>query len=475
MADRELLRRIPKIDVLLAQDALARLCDTMPYEQVRSFARSWVDDLRADVLAGRAQSVPDAAQAAEDVASRLSRRGRFHLKRVVNATGIVLHTNLGRAPLGEAVSNHVAQVARGYCNLEYNLEQGRRGSRYAHVEELICELTGAEAACVVNNNAGAVFLVLDTLCKGEAVAISRGELVEIGGSFRVPDIMARSGARLIEVGTTNKTHVRDYEDAIRDGGATTLLKVHTSNFVMRGFTESVSVPELARVAAAQDPRPLVIYDAGAALLVPPVSVGIPSALSVRAALEEGADVVSFSGDKLVGSAQAGIIVGRRDLVEKIKRNQLCRMLRVDKLSLAALEMTFQTCLNPARAIEEVPTLHMLSLGRPECRERVVRVRACLEEEFPAEWFDVVEVKDEAGGGSLPGVELPGAALSLRVDGLSADELERGLRAQTVPVITRVRDDAVLLSGRTLQDGDEKLVRTALGAVVRARTGRGGAA
>lgn len=330
MADRELLRRIPKIDVLLAQDALARLCDTMPYEQVRSFARSWVDDLRADVLAGRAQSVPDAARAAEDVASRLSRRGRFHLKRVVNATGIVLHTNLGRAPLGEAVSNHVAQVARGYCNLEYNLEQGRRGSRYAHVEELICELTGAEAACVVNNNAGAVFLVLDTLCKGEAVAISRGELVEIGGSFRVPDIMARSGARLIEVGTTNKTHVRDYEDAIRDGGATTLLKVHTSNFVMRGFTESVSVPELARIAAAQDPRPLVIYDAGAALLVPPVSVGIPSALSVRAALEEGADVVSFSGDKLVGSAQAGIIVGRRDLVEKIKRNQLCRMLRVDK-------------------------------------------------------------------------------------------------------------------------------------------------
>ncbi|ERL07217.1 L-seryl-tRNA(Sec) selenium transferase [Olsenella profusa] len=451
MVDHNLLRRIPKMDVVLGQECIAQLLTEASPEQVKAFVRDELEGLRRRVLAGEVTSVSEPDDLCEVIARDFKRRGPYHLRRVINATGIVLHTNLGRAPLGREVAEHVADVASGYSNLEYDLDAGERGSRYAHLERLICELTGAEDAMVVNNNAGGVFLMLDTLCKGEGVAVSRGELVEIGGSFRVPDIMARSGARLVEVGTTNKTHPTDYERAMAEQGVTTLLKVHTSNFVMRGFTESVSVTELADLARPSGA--LVLYDVGSTFLFPGEAFGIPGAQTVRGALSEGADLVSFSGDKLLGSAQGGLIVGRRALIERIKKNPLTRMLRIDKLSLAALEMTLQLSRSERSAKEQVPTLRMLAMTREDCHRRARALAEALETGVPTAEVEEVELEDEAGGGSLPGVELPGAGVAVSLPGLSARELELRLRGSATPIIVRVKDGRVCLSARTLLSGD----------------------
>jgi L-seryl-tRNA(Ser) seleniumtransferase len=458
VSDQSLLRKIPKTDVLLAHPKVVDACERYSYEQVKAFVRSYLDGLREGVLAGRIVEMPSLDEVASDAIARFERRGPYDLCRVINATGIVLHTNLGRAPLGHDAAQHVASIAEGYSNLELDLDTGKRGSRFSHVEGLLCELTGAEAAMVVNNNAGAVFLILNTLCQGERVALSRGELVEIGGSFRVPEIMARSGADLVEVGTTNKTHIDDYVRALEDG-ASVLLKVHTSNFVMTGFTESVSVAELS--ALAREHEALLLYDVGSATLFPSEALGIQGGVSVRSALKDGADLVCFSGDKLLGSAQAGIIVGRRDLVERIKRNQLARILRIDKLSLAALEMTLQCCRDPKEALENVEALRMLSMSEQECKGQAEALLADLERAFDTLQAEVVPVMDEAGGGSLPGVELAGYAVAVEVPGLTADELERALRASRVPIIARIRDGRVLLSVRTLFEQDRPDVVSAL--------------
>lgn len=454
MVDQGLLRRIPKTDVVLAEPHVSALVERFSYEQVKAFVRDELETLRRHVIAGGITSIDELPTLCERMVADFERRGPYRLRHVINATGIVLHTNLGRAPLGPEVSAHIAEVARGYSNLEYQLDEGRRGSRYAHVEDLICELTGAEASMVVNNNAGAVFLMLDTLCRGEGVAISRGELVEIGGSFRVPDIMARSGAELIEVGTTNKTHPSDYERALAEDGVAALLKVHTSNFVMSGFTEDVSVTELVALARPRDA--LVLYDVGSALLFPNEVLGIQGGVTVRGALREGADLVSFSGDKLLGSAQGGIIVGRRPLIERMKRNPLTRMLRIDKLSLAALEMTLQLSRSQDEALAKVPTLRMLSLSREACHEAAEDLARHLRAAAPSCDCAVVALEDEAGGGSLPGVELAGAGVALGVPGIDAPQLERSLRSHDVPIITRVKDGRVLVSTRTLagDDADE---------------------
>ncbi len=458
MTRQDLLRSIPKVDVVLAHPQIAQLVQGVGHEHVKAFVREELDGLREGVLAGEVHAIPSLEGFCADVARAFGRRGGFHLRRVVNATGIVLHTNLGRAPLGEDFAAHVAKVAAGYSNLELDLESGRRGSRYCHVEDLVAQLTGAEAAMVVNNNAGAVFLMLDTLCKGAGVAISRGELVEIGGSFRVPDIMARSGANLMEVGTTNKTHESDYVRAM-DEGATTLLKVHASNFVMQGFTEEVGIAELSALASKRGAR--VLYDAGAAFLVGGKLLGIPTATSVRKALADGADVVCFSGDKLMGSAQAGFIVGRRELVDLMKGNPLTRMLRIDKLSLAALEATLQASRGDGEAMHRVPALRMLAMGRGECMEQAEELCKLLAAHVLGARFSVVELSDEAGGGSLPGVMLAGAGVAVDPDCISADELERRLRSSEVPVIARIREGRVLLSVRTLLEGDSSCVVAAL--------------
>lgn len=445
--NQALLRQIPKMDLLLDHPLLADLCQRTSRAAVKAAIQETLQQLRRDIADGSVRSVPDPEQLCRQILSGADTG--CHLRRVINATGVVLHTNLGRAPLSPEAADNLSRIARGYCNLEYDLDRGCRGSRYDHVEELICRLTGAEAAMVVNNNAGAVFLMLNTLARGKNVAISRGELVEIGGSFRVPEIMEQSGARLVEVGTTNKTHPRDYEAAMEEKGATVLLKVHTSNFAIIGFTESVPVDTLSRIARAHEG--LTLYDLGSCFQFPCEYLGLHEGESAAQALSAGADVVCFSGDKLMGSAQAGILAGRKALIDQIRRNHLTRMLRIDKLSLAALEIALRDSLDPQTAIRKIPTLRMLAMTREDCRTQAQDLcRQLCGLGFAAE---VIDTDDEVGGGSLPGLRLPSAAAAVSCDFLTASALEKVLRSQEMPIISHIQKDRVLLSPRTFCEGD----------------------
>lgn len=460
--NQELLRRIPKVDVLLAGPTLTAACQTYPYAFVKAMVQSYLSELRADILHGDLCQLPSGEEMAEAVARRLGEQGLYSLKRVINATGVIVHTNLGRAPLGPEVAAHVAQVAQGYGNLEFDLDTGKRGSRYSHVESLLCRLTGAEAALVVNNNAGAVFLILNTLARGKAVAISRGELVEIGGSFRVPEIMEQSGAILAEVGSTNKTHLYDYERAIDRQGAQLLLKVHTSNFSMSGFTEEVELPQLVQLGRERGCP--VLYDAGAAFIFPGERLGLHSGMVVEKCLRCGTDLVCFSGDKLLGSAQAGIIVGKKDYIEGIRQNPLTRMLRIDKLSLAALEASLHYYLEPELAIGKIPVLALTALSPESCRERALALQARATQAAPSLTTAVAPLEDEVGGGSLPGVTLPGYALRLESSRFSPQELEAQLRQRPVPIVGRISKNGVLLSTRTLFPEDDSEIIAALAAL-----------
>ena len=453
--DTTCLRQIPKMDKLLSTPEIQAAGAGLPRTLVREALQAGLDTLRSDLLQGAVMPENTVLYAA--LAARVRDAGRFRLRPVINATGIVLHTNLGRAPLGSAISQHVAEIAAGYSNLEFDLQAGKRGSRYAHIEALLCKITGAEAALVVNNNAAAVFLMLDTLASGKRVAVSRGELVEIGGSFRVPEIMRRSGAELMEIGTTNKTHFYDYENAIT-AGAGALLKVHTSNFTIQGFTEEVPVDELAPLAHERE-IPL-LYDVGSGFLLPPSNpalrqrgVDIPAAVAA-------ADVVCFSGDKLTGGGQAGILLGRSTYISAMKRNQVTRMLRTDKLTLAALEAVLRCCLDRETALKELPVYAMLEASSTELKDRAAVLEQLLLDhtELAAE---AVPCDDEPGGGSLPGVTLPGWAVAVRHKSLSANQLEQLLRQAETPIICRIHEGRVLLSVRTLLPGDEELLLAAL--------------
>ncbi|MBE0599612.1 MAG: L-seryl-tRNA(Sec) selenium transferase, partial [Desulfuromonadales bacterium] len=371
MTRQDLLRRLPAIDRLLHEPALRQLAESCPPALLLESAQQAVDELRREILADPS-SLPDltlnsvAARAAGLAQSRL----RPSLQPVLNATGTLLHTNLGRAPLSEAALRAAGEVARGYSNLEFNLETGERGHRYAHVEELLCRLTGAEAATAVNNNAGAVLLALAALAQGREAVVSRGELVEIGGAFRVPEVMAAGGVRLREVGTTNKTHLRDYRQAI---GADTalLLKVHTSNYRIVGFTAAVPAAEL--VALGREHGVPVMEDLGSGMLLDLSEYGLPREPTVAEAVAAGIDVVTFSGDKLLGGPQAGLIVGRKEAVEKIRRHPMARALRIDKLTLAALEATLRHYLDPRQALQQLPVLRMLAAPSEEIRRRCRRL------------------------------------------------------------------------------------------------------
>ena len=456
--NQNLLRKLPKVDVLLASPLLAEAEKTFSKNMVKEAAQKCLQDIRTSILNGETDTVPSPAVLAEQILKELHRVGGDHLKKVINATGVVLHTNLGRAPLGEDAAAHIARIVSGYCNLEYDIEAGTRGSRYSHVEELLCRLTGAEAAMVVNNNAGAVFLMLNTLAKGKNVAISRGELVEIGGSFRVPEIMEQSGSHLVEVGTTNKTHEEDYLDAIRNQDAAVLLKVHTSNFSMIGFTESVPVAGLSKIA--KESNSLVLYDIGSCFLFPGEYLGIHGGETARSALQDGADVVCFSGDKLTASSQAGILVGKKEYIDRMKRNHLTRMLRVDKLCLAALETGLRHWLDPKEAREKVPALRMLSMTPEDCKARAEALKNQLSKAAPSLLWEVEEVQDEVGGGSLPGLMLDGFARAVSSEKMDAMDIERFLRLRDIPIVTRIWKDRVLISPRTLCAGDESELQKA---------------
>ena len=431
------LSRLPKTDALLARPELAGR--GLPYPLARRAVRAALEEARQALLAGELDQAPgEAALAARalDLARALSRPGP---RRVVNATGVVLHTNLGRAPLSPRAAA-AAAAAAGYCALEYDLDAGGRGGRTGRVEALLTQLTGAEGAFVVNNNAAAVLLMLSVLAAGRGVAISRGELVEIGGGFRVPDILARSGARLVEVGTTNKTRPADYAAALDSGAAQVLLKVHPSNFKVVGFTQSASLAELGELA--RDRGVPLFCDLGSAA---------PGSPELREAVA-WADAVCFSGDKLLGGPQAGILLGRAALMDRLRSDPLARALRIDKLSLAALEATLLDWRDGAAA----PVAAMLAASPAELRARAEALARALS---PLCLCEVAETTGEAGGGSNPGEALPAWAVALE----PAEELEAFLRGWRVPVLGRIHGGKLLLDVRTLLPGDGEEIAAALAA------------
>jgi len=429
-------RTLPSVGALLERAPVRALLDSAPRSLV-------VDAVRATVAQAResATSPADDEAWAAAIADRLADLSRPSLRRVVNATGIVLHTNLGRAPLADAALDAISAIASGYSNLELDLERGARGSRYVHCASLLRELTGAEDALVVNNCAAALVLALNTVADGREALLSRGELVEIGGSFRVHEIMAKSGALLREVGATNRTHLADYERAI--GPATgVLLKVHRSNFALHGFIAEATVQELAPLAASHGLP--ILHDLGSGLLVSLDSIGLRGEPTARAALEAGATIVVMSGDKLLGGPQAGLIVGDARWLDAMRRNPLARSYRVDKLTLAALEATLALYRDPPRALREIPTLALLATPAAALRERAESLRLALQRDGIA--GETVETTGSVGAGAFPDAALPGAAVALEGD---AERWAARLRAGTPAVVGRVHDGRMHLDLRAV--------------------------
>ncbi len=441
-------RKLPSVNTLLEREAVRSMLGRLPRSLVVESVRTTIDEARKGRILPKDDSDWDAA-----VQRTVERAAKPSLERVINATGVVLHTNLGRAPLPLAAIDALETAARGYTNLEYDLEAGARGSRYSHCVQLLRELTGAEDALVVNNNAAALVLALNTFAAGKGVVISRGELVEIGGSFRIPDIMERSGARLIEVGSTNRTHAADYESALGNGDAAAVMKVHRSNFAMQGFVAEVDTRALAALATARG-VPLV-HDLGSGLLIPLDDIGLTGEPTAADVVRSGASIVTMSGDKLLGGPQAGIIVGTRDLVQRMRDNPLLRALRVDKFTIAALEATLALYRDPARAMQLVPVLAMLSQSLPELRNR-----ASLVQQKVGNAAKVVDSEASVGGGAFPNARIPSVALSFE---RGAEELERRLRAGDPPVIGRISEGRLLLDLRTVSGDDEfvSAIRAAL--------------
>ncbi len=449
---QKLLRNLPKVDA--AVDMMRR---REPVEERRvpvltDAVRSVLEELRRAILSGEVQSLPDEDELAAGILAEFHLREQRSLRPVINATGITLHTNLGRSVLSEEAAKAAMEAARAYSTLEYRIKEGKRGSRYDHVEPLLRKLCGCESALVVNNNAAAVMLVLNTMAKGRSVVISRGELIEIGGSFRIPEIMEMSGCHLAEVGTTNKTHPSDYERAIGEDTAL-LLKVHTSNFKITGFSEDVSLEEISGIAKKAELP--VVFDMGSGSLVSMKRLAGVEEPNAAEALRAGADVVCFSGDKLLGGPQTGIIVGKKLFIDAMKKNPLTRALRVDKMTLAALEATLRQYAE-GNAWETIPTLRMLSMDSEELRGKSETLCGYLSR-IPG--FAVCETEEAApaGGGSIPGILFPTRCVAVSCEGLSADELEYRLRMLPHPIVARIRSDQVLLDVRTIQEDELRAV------------------
>jgi L-seryl-tRNA(Ser) seleniumtransferase len=437
----DLRRALPAVGSLLELEGVRRLQAALPRQLVADAVRSVVERVRVAAI----PAPGDDAAWVRAVESALEQRERPTLRRVINATGVVLHTNLGRAPLADVALDAIRAVAQGFSTLEYDVATGGRGSRHTHCASLLTELTGAEGALVVNNCAAALVLALNTFCDGRDAVISRGELVEIGGSFRVPDIMARSGARLVEVGTTNRTHADDYRRALSERTGA-LVSVHRSNFTLEGFVASVPVRELAPIAAqAQVP---LLHDFGSGLLLDLAPWGLTGEPTARDAVRAGASLVMMSGDKLLGGPQAGIIVGRAELIDAMRRNPLARALRVDKLTLAALDATLRLHRDPARAVTAIPALAMLTAPVAALEARAARIVAALVSAgVPSRVAGVARTEATVGGGAFPGARIPSAAVSL--DDGSPERLEAALRGAAVPVVGRIAEGRVLLDLRAV--------------------------
>ena len=453
---KHLLSQVPAINKILLLDEIKELMNTYTEVAIKSAIKQYIEEIKQAILNEELSEVPSLSKIVGEVARIVEKEDKNSLRRVINATGTILHTNLGRSLLSEKIKENIESVAFNYSNLEFDIDNKKRGSRYVHLIDIIKKLTGAEDVLVVNNNAAAVLLTLNTLVKDQEIIVSRGELVEIGGAFRIPEIIKLSGGVPVEVGTTNKTHLKDYENAItEETGA--LLKVHTSNYKILGFTESVSNEEISYLA--RENELVSINDLGSGQFVDFSKFGLPYEPTVKEILDSGIDIVTFSGDKLLGGPQAGIIVGKKKYIEKMKKNQLTRALRVDKMTLASLEATLKLYLDEKDALEHIPTLHMISLSK----ERLFGKADVLKTKLSDLDFDIriEEDKAEVGGGSYPASYLESVAVKLTHRKLHATEIERKLLEVEIPIITRIKDNSIILDMRTLRTREFDIVKVAL--------------
>jgi L-seryl-tRNA(Ser) seleniumtransferase len=451
---QKLLRQLPSVDEILLDDKIQQAVANSSRPIVVESIRQAIDELRAAILNKQPLegdlSEPIVKRTLELTASKM----QYNLRPVINATGIVLHTNLGRAVLSVKAQAAIQQVAQGYSNLELDLDTGERGSRYSHIVDLLKKLTGCEDAMVVNNNAAAVLLVLDTLARGKEVIVSRSQLVEIGGSFRVPEVMEASGAKLVEVGTTNKTYIDDYAKAINeDTGA--LLKVHTSNYRIVGFTHDASTAEL--VALGREKNIPLVEDLGSGYLINLHSFDIIDEPRVQDLVADGVDVVTFSGDKLLGGPQGGIIVGKKEFIERMKKNPLTRAIRVDKLTLAALEATLREYLDPKQVLLSNPTLKMLITPAEHLYKNAERLKKSLSKVLPGTTINIKQDYSQAGGGSLPLTNIPTYAVTIDLGNVSEERFVAQLRQSDPAVLVRVSQGEILLDVRTILPGEEDLL------------------
>ncbi len=457
MDKRKLLRNLPSIDELLKEPEIASYTEEIPHFFVVKAVREVVETKRGQIKEGKLQEISKQI-ITKEIKLKIKELTSHSLKPLINATGVVIHTNLGRAPLPEGVLNNVLKVARGYSNLEFNLKTGKRGKRYDHIRGLLRDITGAEDALVVNNNAAAVLLCLSALARGREVIVSRGELVEIGGAFRVPDVMAQSGAKLKEVGTTNKTHLKDYEAAIGEETAL-LLKVHQSNYRIVGFTKEVTIDELVGLGRRHNLP--VMFDLGSGCFADLRPLGITDEPVVSDVLKRGVDILTFSGDKLLGGPQAGLILGHREYIETISSHPLTRAVRIDKLTLSALEAVLRIYADMNLAKEEIPVLRMLFQRPEDIKKKAMKLQKMIKKELSDIEIAVERDSSQAGGGSLPEVNLPTFVVSVRRSSISAESLKENLRFTDPPVIARIRENRLVFDLRTVEEKEIPLISRSL--------------
>lgn len=462
MLDKKvLLSNIPSVDELINNMEISKMLDVCPRAVLVESIREYLKEYRSYIL--KSQEIDEDSLKIDEMVSEINKyvkkRMDNHLKYVVNGTGVILHTNLGRSCISSIVTDDLVKIASRYSNLEMDLDKGERGSRYSHVEDILCNLTKTEAAMVVNNNAAAVLLVLSTMAGGGEVIVSRGQLVEIGGSFRIPDVMLQSGAELVEVGATNKTHLRDYEIAINEN-TRALMKVHTSNYRICGFTEEVGSKEL--VALGRDKNIPVIEDLGSGVLIDLAKYGLPYEPTVQEAALSGMDIITFSGDKMLGGPQAGIIIGKRKYIESMKKNPLTRAFRIDKMTLAALEGTLKLYLDEEKAIKNIPVLRMLTEDKKDVEKKAVVLHNKLKSSIGDYCFISIEDDySEVGGGSMPLHKIATAVISLDCHKMTANELEKRLRENQIPIITRIYRNRVIIDMRTIWEDEFDIIEEAL--------------
>lgn len=452
MNKNTLFRNIPKVDVLLEKPEIIELIEKYHRDIVVDVIREEIGKLRnfikenddIDLIEEKINNL------VENINLNVNKVYSYNLRKVINGTGTILHTNLGRAIISKKHANYLNELVTSYSNLEYNLEDGKRGERYSHFEKLICKITGAESAMAVNNNAAAVMLVLSSMAENKEVIVSRGELVEVGGKFRIPDVMKSSKADLVEIGTTNKTHLEDYEDAISENTGA-LLKVHTSNFKILGFTESVSVDELCKLGKEKNIP--VIEDIGSGVLVDLSKYGLEYEPTVQDSIKSGVDIVSFSGDKLLGGPQAGIIVGKKKYIDKMKKNPLTRAFRIDKFTATILEMIFHEYLNEEDAIKNIPVLSLITKDIKEIEESANKLYEKLRDLKDVAHVEIEDTLSQIGGGSLPAERIKSKCVTILPKNISTSALEEKLRLGENPVVGRISEDKLILDMRTVLEDE----------------------